>query len=208
MASFTGTKKEFRRYVGPRLRNLVQQITKDHRLRISSCEHCGSAAGLQAAHVRGRDRNQIIDLILDRLTREETFTIDIVEFEKSFKAEHEPLETAILILCSACHKQYDLPTRSQRISEGNSSLNVERDGYLPINFVPADSDEFKRELLRTRTAEIITTYRDGRVETKVWNAQNFRATSNVIGNLRSRPEFRNGNWQSRGIREVTVCILK
>jgi hypothetical protein len=79
---------------------------------------------------------------------------------------------------------------------------------LPIILIPTDPREFKRELLRTRKAEIITRYIDGREESKIWNAQDFGETSNVKGNLRSRPEFRQGNWQSRGIQDVTVRILE
>ena len=32
------------------------------------------------------------------------------------------------------------------------------------------------------------------------------STSNVIGNLRSRPEFRAGKWQARGIASLRVTI--
>ena len=64
MASFIGTNKEFRRYMGPRLRNLVQQITKSHKAEISACEHCGTKENLESAHVHGRNRNDIIDLSL------------------------------------------------------------------------------------------------------------------------------------------------
>ena len=63
MASFIGTNKELRRYIGPRLRNLVQQITKNHKADIAACEYCGNSENLESAHVRGRDRNEIIDLV-------------------------------------------------------------------------------------------------------------------------------------------------
>jgi len=80
--------------------------------------------------------------------------------------------------------------------------------YLPISLVPADPNIFKQELLRSRMAEIVTTFNDGRVETKTWKAVNFRPSSNVIGNLRSRPQFRAGQWQARGITKVVVRVLK
>ena len=47
---------------------------------------------------------------------------------------------------------------------------------------------------------------NGESETKIWNAKSFTQNSDVMGNLRSRPEFSNGNWQDRGIKEVCVSI--
>ena len=107
MASFVGTNKEFRRYIGPRLRNLVQQITKNHKAEVSACEHCGTKDNLESAHVHGRDRNEIIDLVLDENTHNGIATVDIGMFEERFKEEHHPLEKSILILCRSCHKKYD-----------------------------------------------------------------------------------------------------
>lgn len=78
---------------------------------------------------------------------------------------------------------------------------------LPITLIPADPDEFKKEFLRSRLAEICITYRDGRVERKRWNVSNFTASSNLMGNLRSRPDLRAGQWQRKGIKEVTVRVL-
>jgi hypothetical protein len=144
MASFIGTKKEFRRYIGPRLRNLVQQITKNHRLTIASCGHCGAPEQLEAAHVRGRNRNQIIDLVLERFTHNEIVTIDLGEFETSFKAEHDPLENSILILCRTCHKQYDSEHREHQVIEISgtmpvqpSSVTTKLGGLLPISLASA-----------------------------------------------------------------------
>ncbi len=44
--------------------------------------------------------------------------------------------------------------------------------------------------MRSGKAEIVTTYSDGRKEVEVWKAVKFTPESNVIGNLRSRPNFR------------------
>ena len=78
---------------------------------------------------------------------------------------------------------------------------------LPISLVPSDPVTFKQELLRSRVAEIVTTFSDGRIETRIWRAANFSSSSNVIGNLRSRPNFRAGQWEARGIAKVTVRVL-
>jgi len=77
---------------------------------------------------------------------------------------------------------------------------------LPIELNPNDEATFKRKLLHVRRAFITTIYADGRQEKKPWNAMHFKETSGVIGNLRSRPEFRNGEWQKRGIIKVFVSI--
>ena len=79
-------------------------------------------------------------------------------------------------------------------------------GILPIELNPASESDFKRRLLLTKTAYITTFYKNGTSKQKVWNANRFRETSGVLGNLRSRPEFRNGEWQKLGIEKVYVSI--
>ena len=217
MASFVGTNKEFRRYIGPRLRNLVQQFTKRHKTEVSACEHCGSKESLESAHVHGRERNEIIDMILKDYTYNGIATVDIEKFEERFKSEHFPLERSILILCHPCHKNYDnsapvnektdMSDVQERPSAFSAAIGSSTD-YLPITLDPGDPDLFKQELLVTKLAEIVTTYKDGRIEEKIWNAANFKVSSNVFGNLRSRPEFRSGNWQDKDIVKVHVRIKR
>jgi hypothetical protein len=77
---------------------------------------------------------------------------------------------------------------------------------LPIELNPNDESEFKRKLLSRRRAYITTIYANGQKEKKPWNANSFSESSDVIGNLRSRPEFRKGEWQKRGIIKVFVSI--
>ncbi|MCK0114892.1 type I restriction enzyme HsdR N-terminal domain-containing protein [Gelidibacter sp. F63206] len=81
-------------------------------------------------------------------------------------------------------------------------------GILPIELKPSTESDFKRKLLLTKTAYITTFYKDGTSKQKVWNANRFRESSGVLGNLRSRPEFRNGKWQKLGIEKVLVSIDK
>ena len=92
-------------------------------------------------------------------------------------------------------KQYSQP------KEFNYSSTI-----LPIELNPTGEDEFKRKLLLTKKAYITTFYANGTNEMKPWKANSFRETSGVLGNLRSRPEFRNGEWQKRGIIKVFVSI--
>lgn len=81
-------------------------------------------------------------------------------------------------------------------------------GILPIGLNPNSEDEFKKRLLLTKTAYITIFYKNGTSKQKTWNAQRFRESSGVLGNLRSRLEFRNGEWQKLGIEKVLVSIDK
>lgn len=81
-------------------------------------------------------------------------------------------------------------------------------GILPIGLNPTTEEEFKRRLLLTKTAYITVFYKNGTSNQKTWNANRFKESSGVLGNLRSRPEFRNGEWQKLGIEKVLVSIDK
>ena len=77
---------------------------------------------------------------------------------------------------------------------------------LPITLLPSPEAAFKDALMRTKQAWIVTTYRDGREEVSPWRANNITQSSNIVGNIRSRPQFRSGEWQENGIASVKVCI--
>lgn len=105
--TFVGTKKEFRRYVGPALRNLVQQVGRRHRTIIGACEHCNSTENLEAAHVTGKDRNRIFNQLLIQYKVGDHYQVNLREFEARFKEEHHPNKKSLLILCRSCHVKYD-----------------------------------------------------------------------------------------------------
>ena len=77
---------------------------------------------------------------------------------------------------------------------------------LPIELDPADSQVFLDALLRTKEAWIEVSYQDGHREVQRWNAARMSPSSNVIRNLRSRSEFRAGEWQRRSITSVRVRL--
>jgi len=203
MATFIGTIQEFRRYIGPQLRNLVQQITKMHKTAVGGCEYCGFTGNLEAAHVHGRERNALIDIIASDFRSGTTLAVDLVEFEARFKAEHKPIEKSILILCRSCHGKYD----SRHPSTGNRQKRTHGD-LLPITLSHTPPSVFGSKLAVAQRAEIQVHYSDGKVESKPWSARRFKSTSNVMGNLRSRPEFRAGEWQKRGIVKVHVKVIE
>lgn len=206
MAVFSGTQKEFRRYIGPRLRNLVNTLTRKHKAQISACQHCDAKENLESAHVHGRDRNEIIELILSQESMDGVVSVDIQKFEERFVEEHQPLEKSIFILCRECHRKYDTKPKKVRqtsqIVENTSRSSLSNQSLLPITFDPSEDNEFKQKLLLNKKAIIETHYANGTVESKVWNASRFSISSNLLGNLRSRPEFRAGKWQEAGIVRV------
>ncbi|GAB4450447.1 MAG: hypothetical protein Fur0028_05920 [Bacteroidales bacterium] len=103
-----------------------------------------------------------------------------------------------------------LPTQSELPKREFSKERIVdySNGILPIELNPSTESEFKKRLLLIKTAYITTFYKNGTSKQKVWNANRFRETSGVLGNLRSRPEFRNGEWQKLGIEKVLVSIDK
>jgi hypothetical protein len=78
---------------------------------------------------------------------------------------------------------------------------------LRFEFDPSPSDTFKARLLETKLARMTIHYQNGHTEDKIWNAQHFKMSSNLLGNLRSRPEYRNGEWQRRKISYVSLKIM-
>ena len=80
-------------------------------------------------------------------------------------------------------------------------------GTLPIVFEPA-GDSFRQRLLQEGEAWITEFYRDGAVKRLHWNAGNMSETSNVIGNIRSRPRYRKGNWERLGIESLRVSVRR
>lgn len=84
------------------------------------------------------------------------------------------------------------------------SINNEK---LEITLEPQSVEDFKRELMRTKKAEIKILYENGSEEIKIWNVKRFNEESNLMHNLRSRSELRNKNWQEYGIKKAEVKVV-
>lgn len=76
---------------------------------------------------------------------------------------------------------------------------------LPIQLEPAGR-AFQERLVAGGEAWLTTYYDDGREEVQRWDASRMSPTSNVIANLRSRPNHRNPRWKDLGITRVRVTI--
>ena len=79
---------------------------------------------------------------------------------------------------------------------------------LPITLCPQSMQDFKKALLCTKKAFITEIYQDGRKEVHPWQAKNITDKSNIWNNLRSRPKYRQGIWQEKGITKVHVSIKR
>ena len=214
MVEFNGTLKAFKRYLGPFLRVLVQQMTKGHRASIGACEHCGRDETLEAAHVFGRTRINIIDLLLGTSDSNALVQVNLKEFEAAFRCEHDPVEKVILILCNTCHLKYDSRStlfRRENIECDTVAIHAivsdKIEEIMPISLDRPRPDDFKDRLLERREAVIEVHYGNGNIDRRTWIANRFIETSNVFGNLRSRPEFRQGRWQELGIIKVHVRVV-
>ena len=117
-------------------------------------------------------------------------------------------------LSRRAHPTNEVPDENSspvQLSESNAppSMPTRRTGRnttLPITLDPQKPNDFLTALIRTKEAWIEDTYNDGRKEVKRWDASRMRPSSNVIGNLRSRPEYRQGAWQRNGIVSVRASI--
>ena len=106
-------------------------------------------------------------------------------------------------LMAPCRESKDAaPETPQQRQRGSIGPNPS----LPITLEPPNTEDFLDALPKTKKAWIQVTYQDGRTEVQPWNAGNMRPSSNLMGNLRSRHEFRSDAWQQNGISSVRVTI--
>ena len=96
-------------------------------------------------------------------------------------------------------RETNIPPARRTRREGQGST-------LPITLDPENSADFLAALLRTKEAWIEVSYSDGSKELRRWDASFMSPSSNVIGNLRSRPDFRSGTRQENGIVSLRVSI--
>ena len=96
--------------------------------------------------------------------------------------------------------------QKKEVKEVTISETSHSNAILPIELIPNNNEVFLETLLKTKKATISTFYKNGKQENKIWNASKMNVESNVLGNLRSRPEYRNPNWQKANIVKVVVEV--
>lgn len=111
MAIFEGTTQEFHHFIGPRIRNAINNLTRSYRQKLNGiCEDCGQKKELHSAHVHGRERRTIIEGILINYSNNGTIRCNIEEAENKILNAHLPIETCFKFLCHSCHVSYDSNT--------------------------------------------------------------------------------------------------
>ncbi|WP_460607711.1 hypothetical protein [Hymenobacter terrigena] len=111
MAKFVGTIEEFKRYMGPFVRNLVQSVSKPWKMEANNqcegvpeepCEFRGEQQ-LEAAHVSTLSRAQIVEEVFNLLAK--NGCLDLFEAEQELRRRHS--RHSVLLLCKSCHDKYD-----------------------------------------------------------------------------------------------------
>jgi len=129
MAIFEGTVQEFHDFIGPRIRNAVNNLTRSYRKKLNGiCEECGTKNELDSAHVHGRGRREIIEEVLSEYSQNGTIRCDIKEAENKILNTHQPIESNFRFLCHPCHVAYD-----EKIKKKNM-LQKDSDGSAPEEF--------------------------------------------------------------------------
>ncbi len=103
--------QEYHKYIGPRIRNAIQAMTKKEKKRLNHiCQHCKQKAELEAAHINGKNRKIIIEKILTEYMtdkRNNIIQIDLKEIEDKIISAHKPINKFFVFLCAKCHIKYD-----------------------------------------------------------------------------------------------------
>ena len=86
--------------------------------------------------------------------------------------------------------------------------HASKEDVLPITLDPSPATAFREALMREMRVWIVEHHRDGRTVVRRWEAGNMSATSNVIGNLRSRPRYRKEAWKELGIQSLSISIQR
>lgn len=126
MAIFEGTKQEFHHFIGPRIRNAINNFTRNYRQNLNGiCEMCGQQNELQSAHVHGRGRRTLIEEVINQYSQNGIIRCNIEEAENKILNAHLPIETSFKFLCHSCHVAYDSNNRITIIaSKGNITPNL------------------------------------------------------------------------------------
>ena len=111
MAKFIGSKEEFSKYFIGYCKNKVNAITRNKRVECNkTCQSCKKqGVELDSAHKYGYERKKIMNDILNDNFKVDnnTYFVDLNEFEKLFVEKQTPIETYFYFLCKNCHTAYD-----------------------------------------------------------------------------------------------------
>ena len=127
-SQFIGTMQDFKRYIGGYCKLIVNQLARSYRDACNkTCQYCKkSNVELDSAHISGHDRNRIIESILNDNFKvsDNYYVVNMDEFIKYFKMQHDPIYKVVYFLYKGCHKKYD----SNKISDDEIKLIIENNG--------------------------------------------------------------------------------
>jgi hypothetical protein len=84
--------------------------------------------------------------------------------------------------------------------------SAQRDGSLPIEFKGVAPQRFLERFLAAGVAYIEEHYVDGQVKVRKWLVERLTAKSNLVANIRSKPQYRQGNWQDAGLAKLVMHL--
>jgi len=218
MARFIGTINDYEKYIGPRIRNIVNILAKNERSKRNGiCEFCKKKAELQSAHKHGKGRKTIIHEVIKKYDNGSYIDVDIEKCENEITELHKPINQVFYFLCMECHRKYDSKA-SEKVTNDYSEINIERNESQQntlkkaVNFdienggqliLLPDPKTFREKLLKFHCAKLTIIYNDGRIKEDIWNAKNITESSNIIGNIRSG-YLR--DWRQKGIVRATFEV--
>lgn len=133
MANFEGSIQEFHHFIGPKIKNQINNLTRDLRTKLKSkCEHCFEIKELESAHVHGKDRRSIIESVLRSHFFENLVRCDIQKVEDEIIRAHSPVRETFLFICKSCHVKYD--------SGNKREININKQKNNTVNL----DNEFKK----------------------------------------------------------------
>ena len=151
MAKFEGSLDDFHILVGPKIRNDVATITKKTKNELNSiCQHCSEKRELDAAHIHGRSRKDIIKIVLEPYKiDDDTYSVpNLHKIITEIKVEHLPVRDNFYFLCKECHKKYDDSNKTTKIvrNEDLQSHPVSPN-TLNTDVLPQEGEEFTEKQL-------------------------------------------------------------
>jgi len=122
MARFIGSPEDYEKYIGPRIRNIINIFTKSERQKQRGiCDFCGKKAELQSAHKHGKDRKTLIRGALKEYSNETYVDVNIEKCENEIIKLHTPINHVFYFLCMKCHREYDSENKSKAIKDVNKT---------------------------------------------------------------------------------------
>ncbi|MDR2490544.1 MAG: hypothetical protein LBD20_03975 [Spirochaetaceae bacterium] len=90
MARFIGSVADYEKYIGPRIKNVVNSLAKKERdKRQGICEFCKKKAELQSAHKHGKERKSLIREALKIYDKGTYIDVDIEKCVNEIKILHD-----------------------------------------------------------------------------------------------------------------------